>query len=242
MTLNPLSFTNNIANATKLTLDKEACQFYYKHYKMSTEKRKGRPARFDREMVLDKATALFAQHGYYGTSLNELVRAIGCTPPSLYNYFPSKADLYLAVVERYWAWASPEFPVRGRAWTHLEDYLMAALVSYTDGHGPKGCLVLTGSFRESVQDQVLKDALHKLRQDALENFTNLVVRIQEEGDLPSELDAHAWSRGLFALLQGLALQSMDGATLDELKAGLVGFLSGSRSSLKPVLLEQHPHT
>ncbi len=119
---------------------------------------------------------------------------------------------------------------------------MSALVSYTGGHGPKGCMVLTGSFRESAQDQVLKDALHKLRQDALDNLTNLVVRMKEEGDLPPELDAYAWSRGLFALLQGLALQSMDGATLDELKAGLVGFLSSSRSSSKPGILEQNPYT
>jgi TetR/AcrR family transcriptional regulator, copper-responsive repressor len=195
---------------------------------MNTGKRRGRPARFDRELVLEKATELFAQHGYNGTSLNELVQAIGCTPPSLYNYYPSKGELYLAVVERYWAGACLEVPVQGRAWTVLEEYLISALVGFTDGHGPKGCLVLTGSFRESVEDQVLKDALRNLRQDALEKLTSLVIRIKEQGDLPPELDAPAWSRGLFALLQGLVLQSMDGATLDELKAGLESFLSRFR--------------
>jgi TetR/AcrR family transcriptional regulator, copper-responsive repressor len=195
---------------------------------MDTEKRQGRPARFDRELVLDRATELFAQHGYSGTSLSELVRAIGCTPPSLYNYFPSKGELYLAVIDRYWARVNPEVPTQGRAWTLLEGYLMSSLVGFTRDPGPRGCLVLTGGFRESVEDQGLKEAVQKIRQEALDKFTNLVVRAKDEGDLPSELDASALARGLFALLQGLALQSIDGATLDELNGGLHSFLSRIR--------------
>jgi len=210
-------------------IDEREVKLYFERYRiMVAEKRQGRPARFDREMVLDKATELFAQHGYGGTSLSELVRAIGCTPPSLYNYFPSKGELYLAVIDRYWARVDPAVPVEGRAWTLLEGYLMSSLAGFTTGISPRGCLVLTGGFRESVEDQSLKEAVQKIRQGALDRLTALVVRVKDEGDLPSDLDAPAWARGLFALLQGFALQSIDGATLDELRGGLNCFLSSFR--------------
>ena len=105
---------------------------------------------------------------------------------------------------------------------------MSSLVGFTREIGPKGCLVLTGGFREAVEDQGLKEAVQKLRQDALNKLVALVVRVKDQGDLPAEVDAPAMARGLFALLQGLALQAIDGATLDELKGGLNCFLSGFR--------------
>lgn len=195
---------------------------------MAAKKKEGRPARFDRETVLDKATELFALHGYSGTSLSELVHAIGCTPPSLYNYFASKSQLYLAVIDRYWSRANPDIPVEGRAWPLIEGYLLASMARFTRETGPRGCLVLTGGFRESEDDQELKQALQKIRQAAIDKLTGLVVRAKSEGDLAPEIDPPALSRGIFALLQGLALLAMDGATQTELQAALNCFLKNLR--------------
>jgi AcrR family transcriptional regulator len=191
----------------------------------SVGKPHGRPRRFDRDAVLDTATGLFARHGYGGTSLSELVQAIGCTPPSLYNLFHSKEELYLAVLNRYWARANSTTRTKGRAWTLLEEYLQASLARFAKARGPRGCLVLTGGFRESAEEQELVEDVRKKRRVALNTLTRLVRKAQEEGDLPRELDAPTWARALFALLQGLALQSMDGATLKDLKGGLSCFLS-----------------
>ena len=52
------------------------------------------------ERILDAAEALFAEHGYAGTTLRDVASRVGLRTPSLYNHFPSKESLYAAVLER----------------------------------------------------------------------------------------------------------------------------------------------
>ena len=50
--------------------------------------------------ILDAAEALFAEHGFAGTTLRGVAAVVGLRTPSLYNHFPSKEQLYSAVLER----------------------------------------------------------------------------------------------------------------------------------------------
>jgi TetR/AcrR family transcriptional regulator len=52
-----------------------------------------------RRRALQTAYALFAENGYRGTSLRDIARRIGIKAPSLLHHFPSKAQLYLAVLD-----------------------------------------------------------------------------------------------------------------------------------------------
>jgi TetR/AcrR family transcriptional regulator len=53
-----------------------------------------------RDRVLMVALQLFADHGYRGTSLRDIAKRIGIKAPSLLHHFPSKQQLYLAVLDR----------------------------------------------------------------------------------------------------------------------------------------------
>ena len=53
-----------------------------------------------REEILDMATALFAQHGYSDTITQELAEKLQVGKGTLYRYFPSKRELFLAAVDR----------------------------------------------------------------------------------------------------------------------------------------------
>lgn len=53
-----------------------------------------------REEVLDIASETFRVKGYDGTSINVMAREAGISKESIYRYFGSKEDLFLAVVER----------------------------------------------------------------------------------------------------------------------------------------------
>lgn len=55
-------------------------------------------ARERRGQLLDVAGKLFAEHGFHGLSMEQLADAAGITKPVLYQHFPSKRGLYLALV------------------------------------------------------------------------------------------------------------------------------------------------
>jgi AcrR family transcriptional regulator len=54
-----------------------------------------------RDRLLETATALFAEKGYAGTSVREIVDRAGVSKPVLYYYFKSKEGLFYAILE--WA-------------------------------------------------------------------------------------------------------------------------------------------
>ncbi|MCC6418583.1 MAG: TetR/AcrR family transcriptional regulator [Gemmataceae bacterium] len=52
------------------------------------------------EQILDVAVGLFARHGYADTDTQLLAEKLGVGKGTLYRYFPSKRDLFLAAVDR----------------------------------------------------------------------------------------------------------------------------------------------
>jgi AcrR family transcriptional regulator len=54
-----------------------------------------------RERILETATDLFAEKGYAGTYVREIVEKAGVSKPALYYYFQSKEGLFYAILE--WA-------------------------------------------------------------------------------------------------------------------------------------------
>jgi len=53
-----------------------------------------------REVILDAAEVMFAEHGVDGVAVRDLARELELTPSSLYNHFAGKQALYEAVLER----------------------------------------------------------------------------------------------------------------------------------------------
>ena len=62
----------------------------------------GRPVDADgqrtRQAILDAALELFAEKGYFGTSLRDIARVVGVRESALYNYFTGKDALFSALI------------------------------------------------------------------------------------------------------------------------------------------------
>lgn len=61
---------------------------------------RGRPplTDFDRKRILDATTAVFLEHGYAGASTGKIARRASTSKQTLYALFPTKADLFVAVI------------------------------------------------------------------------------------------------------------------------------------------------
>lgn len=60
-----------------------------------------RDATTTRTDIMDAAEALILDHGFAGTSIDRLIRKAGVTKGTFFYYFRSKADLGLALVQRF---------------------------------------------------------------------------------------------------------------------------------------------
>jgi AcrR family transcriptional regulator len=61
--------------------------------RLSAEKR--------RESIIDVAKRLFAQQGFHGVSIDQIVKTVGVSPSILYRHFKSKEELYAAVLHEF---------------------------------------------------------------------------------------------------------------------------------------------
>lgn len=179
-------------------------------------KKRGRPRAFDLDDVLDKAVQVFWQHGFEGSSLDDLTGAMGLNRPSLYAAFGDKEALFLQCLARYSA------TVGGRAMQALHEpptareavaaFLRQSVINATSPDGPRGCLV--GSVAAAVD-------LDSVRQVALAGMTGaeLAKRLQaavDAGELPADFPVRSRARRLADSSMSLALRARAGAPREEL--------------------------
>lgn len=66
---------------------------------MTTESKAKSPRDERRSLLLSAALEVFTQAGYHQAAMDEIADRAGVSKPVLYQHFPSKLDLYLAVLD-----------------------------------------------------------------------------------------------------------------------------------------------
>lgn len=153
------------------------------------------------KVILDAAAQVFGQHGYHGTSMEEVARATGCATATLYGYFSSKEELFSRVlmdlIEEYLAGVHEAIADT--------DSFEAGVIAYFDhfldfAERREGFLRVMLAVMRSAQPgtQPGAEQADALRLAYWEALRPLFERGAAEGLYPADLD----TQPLFSLLSG----------------------------------------
>lgn len=193
-------------------------------------KRRGRPALFDRDHVLDELALLMWRRGYAAATQEEMLAATGLSSSTLYRSFGTKADILQAALVRYLAWADEMFSPLEHGHEGLEDvrafleHLRALL------QGPMrtaGCLVWN-TMQDPINSDARIEALTDRHMQRLhEGLTTALRRAVDARELPPSALTHL-ANVLRAGVLGIQTRARAGEIADA-----ITMLDGFHALLEP---------
>ncbi|MCY1053476.1 TetR/AcrR family transcriptional regulator [Nannocystis sp. SCPEA4] len=184
-----------------------------------------RPREFDRDEAVERAMAVFWEHGYEATSTEQLLQAMGIGRQSMYAAFGDKHGLYLAALERYQARQAAALLERLRAVASplaaIEDILLGVAGEAPEARA-RGCMGIQSIVELAQRDPdvvLLARSATALCEAA---FERMVAEAKCRGELGPHVDERSAGRFLLTTLQGLRISARTGATPEALRA-VAGF-------------------
>jgi AcrR family transcriptional regulator len=173
---------------------------------------------FDVDEAIRTASDLFWRNGYERTSLGDLTKAMGITPPSFYYEFGSKDGLFERVLDNYvatrlsWAEEALQEPT-ARGVAEIMLHRLADL--FSDPACPPGCLAVTCSLTYP-EDGASSERMRNLKNARHERLRKRFASARKSGDLPKDADPGELARYVATVGWGLAHAAKSGATKAQL--------------------------
>ena len=166
-----------------------------------------RPREFDRDDVLDQAIEVFWQHGYEGTSVQDLVDSMGINRGSLYGAFGDKHGLFLAVLHRYeetfHSTISERLAEGGSPMQAIRRVFEDVVRECSCDEGRKGCLMTNSAVELAAHDRDTAALVARNFTRLEEAFVKVLRHAQSDGELGKKQNPRALGRFLTSSLQGL---------------------------------------
>lgn len=185
--------------------------------------RRGRPKTFDSKKALDEAVLVFWKHGFEGTSITDLTSAMGITPPTLYSAFGSKDNLYRLVLDRYYDFhggreRAERFELQPDAFKAVQDYLYSCAEKLVGPQVPTGCMISTANLFHGSESVRAAELTAAMRAETAEMFIRKLAWARENGQLGRDVDIEELGAFYATVAQGLAVQSIDGRSLESMRS------------------------
>lgn len=181
-----------------------------------------RPREFDLDQALEKARDAFWAHGYEGTSIADLVSALGIASARIYAAFGSKEELFREAVRLYEtneggfvARALKEEPTAQQA---LARILREAVNVYTGPGRPHGCMVVSAATNCAAENDEVRNFLADVRRKQTASIIERLRQGVSEGELKPDTDTQALGDYFTAVMHGISVQARDGVSRRRLLA------------------------
>jgi TetR/AcrR family transcriptional regulator, fatty acid metabolism regulator protein len=156
-----------------------------------------------RQKILDAAINIFAQKGYHDTRVDEIVAASDTSKGAVYFYFPSKQDIFFAIVDRFIVLLEGRLEQAIAQETHgverVSRALQVCLATFEQyGSLAKVLLVQAAGLGLPFEDKQIEIQARFARM--IQKYLDQAVA---EGDIPpidTEIAAYAWMGAIYDLV------------------------------------------
>ena len=183
--------------------------------------------------LLESAEQAVRQRGYNGFSYADLSREIGIRKASIHHHFATKADLGLALIERYNTAFFEKLAKISSTHTSAAGQMRAYLSLYRAAleNGAQVCLcVALSAGRDHLSDDIL-DQLDQFHRDSLQWLEQLFETAQADGSISLIASPELEASATLALVEGaqlLARASKNVAQFDHSTRALAARLSPTK--------------
>ncbi len=162
-----------------------------------------------RTNICDCSLELFSKNGYDATSVAEICQDAQVSKGAFYHHFPSKQDLFLALMTRWLGEVDELFHVAGQSAEDVPQALenMAVIVGGFFDQLEGGFPILLEFWRQaSRRPAVWEQAVAPYRR-YLDFFADMIQSGIDEGAIKEDTDPEGTARVLMAIVMGLLLQA-----------------------------------
>ena len=174
-----------------------------------------RPREFDTQTAVDQALCVFRKQGYKGSSLLDLIRAMGISKSSFYETFGSKYELFLTTLVRFhetgaiYQLIDPNIDIPAK--TIITGIFRQLIDNVIEGKG--GCMFGNCAIEFSNTDQEVTARIANGIKQLEQMFYQILMCEPKNGKIPEKHKLRATARLLTATFYGL--QTMANANLDQ---------------------------
>jgi TetR/AcrR family transcriptional regulator, transcriptional repressor of aconitase len=198
--------------------------------KISEERKAAR-----REQILDGARRCFAEYGYEGATVVRLEQATGLSRGAIFNYFPSKEELFIELAVRDNVRISELWVNEG----------LEAVIREIRELDPNWLAVYLELVRRVRTDKAFRTRLEERYEELTPANRTRLREAQRTGELRDDVKPKQLGQFVNLILNGLALQRAAGEDLPPTKL-LVGLLDdaigGKRRTLKATSKPRPPRS
>lgn len=170
-----------------------------------------------REKLVDLGEAAIRSRGYTGFSYADIARDAGIRKASIHHHFPTKADLGLAVLERYSSRLSEALRKIGKTHATAGANMLELIKFYRDacGEGDQLCLCVALSANIHAIDDAVHRRLSSTNQMTCDWIADLMSAGRKDGSINPVGNPANEATAVLALLQGAQLLARTTGDLDD---------------------------
>ncbi len=175
---------------------------------------------FERDEALAAAIRVFYDHGFEGTSTNDLLKAMRISRQSMYDTFGDKRSLYLEALQQYNAESVSRLVADINSTDSPRKGLETALITFASRPADEAircCLGVSAICefgRSDAEVSMLTDSASRVMAAAVEAVIRDGIA---KGEFSADLDVKMAMHFLGATLSGMKVSARNGATPDTLR-------------------------